>query len=121
MESQLQSQRLEHWLSNVLRIGIWISVLCMAAGLIELFLFPSTMNTMRYQTLTQLITLIIQSPLSPASLLLIGITILCFTPILRVATACIAFAMEQDWRFVTISLIVLMLLISEIFYALNIL
>jgi hypothetical protein len=29
--------------------------------------------------------------------------------------------MEQDWRFVTISLIVLMLLISEIFYALNIL
>lgn len=120
MESQLQSHRFEHWLSNVLRIGIWLSVLCMATGFIELFLFPSTMDNFQYHTLTQLITLILQSPFSPASLLLTGITILCCTPVLRVATACIAFAMEQDWRFVTISLIVLMLLISEILYALNI-
>jgi uncharacterized membrane protein len=46
-----------------------------------------------------------------------GLVMLMFTPVLRVITAVLGFAVEQDWRFVIVSSMVLLMLIGEIAYS----
>ena len=53
----------------------------------------------------------------PVTLMFVGLVILMFTPVLRVITAVFGFAIERDWRFVTVSSIVLLLLMGEIMYS----
>ena len=45
-----------------------------------------------------------------------GLLVLIATPVLRVATSVVAFALERDWRFVVITLAVLGILLFSIFY-----
>ncbi|HLK18871.1 MAG TPA: DUF1634 domain-containing protein [Bryobacteraceae bacterium] len=52
--------------------------------------------------------------LEPAYLILLGLLVLIATPIVRVITCLAGFALERDWLYATISLIVLTCLLGSI-------
>lgn len=49
----------------------------------------------------------------PEAAIMAGIVILLLTPMLRVAISAIAFALESDWRYVAITLLVLGVLVAS--------
>jgi uncharacterized membrane protein len=53
----------------------------------------------------------------PVTLMFTGLVMLMFTPVLRVITAIIGFAVERDWRFVVVSSVVLLMLVGEMVYS----
>lgn len=83
--------------SRALRTGVWGSVALFVTGFIGTWLFPSTINS---------------SPL-----LVAGVILLISTPYLRVLLAIVGFSMERDWTFVKVSLLVFLMLVSELVYA----
>src|SRR5215469_3260613 len=54
--------------------------------------------------------------LRPQAVIALGLFMLIATPVIRVAVSVIAFAVEHNWRFVVITLIVLLILLFSIFY-----
>jgi len=108
----------ERWTSRVLRLGVWISASLMIMGLLIAAIYPSTIVAFSSNpTLSNLIMRMFSGSFDPITLMFAGLVFLMCTPILRVAVAIIGFAMEHDWRFVFISSIVLLLLVSEIVYS----
>jgi uncharacterized membrane protein len=109
----------EHWTSHVLRLGVWISACLMIAGLLIAAVYPSSIIAYSSNpTFENLIMRILSGSFDPATLMFTGLVFLMFTPVLRVMTAIIGFAMERDWRFVFVSCVVLLLLACEIVYSL---
>ncbi len=108
----------EHWAGRILRIGVWTSAGLMILGLILAAASPSSIPpAMGNPSLESLASHLFSSSFDPVTLLFTGLVLLMFTPILRVATAIIGFAIERDWRFVAVSAIVLVLLGGEIVYS----
>jgi uncharacterized membrane protein len=108
----------ERWTSRVLRIGVWISACFMTAGLLIGEIFPSTIVEYSINpTLNNLALRMLSGSIDPITMMFAGLVFLMFTPILRVITAVIGFCAEHDWRFVVVSSIVLLLLVSEIIYS----
>jgi uncharacterized membrane protein len=108
----------ERWTSRVLRIGVWISAILMASGLLIGEIFPSTI--VKYSvnpTLGNLAKQLLSGSFDPITIMFAGLIFLMFTPILRVITAVIGFSAERDWRFVFVSCVVLLLLAGEIVYS----
>lgn len=54
--------------------------------------------------------------LRPQAVIMLGLLLLIATPVMRVAVSAVAFAAEHDWRFVVITLAVLLILLFSIFY-----
>lgn len=54
--------------------------------------------------------------LNPQSVIALGLLLLIATPILRVAVSIMAFAVERDWRFVVLTVLVLAILLFSVFY-----
>ena len=54
--------------------------------------------------------------LQPQAVIAVGLLLLIATPVVRVAASIVTFAVERDWRFVTITTLVLLLLLFSIFY-----
>jgi uncharacterized protein len=54
--------------------------------------------------------------LRPQAVIALGLLLLIATPVIRVAVSIIAFLAEHDWRFVVITLLVLLILLFSIFY-----
>ena len=80
-----QSARLERIIGLTLRAGVTTSSLCLALGLILLLAGSAA------------------SPL----FLTIGIVVLLATPVARVIVSVVEYAIERDWIFTTLTLIVL--------------
>ena len=109
----------ERWSSRVLKLGVWISAILMAAGLFEDAIDPSSVaNSSATPSLSELGSRIFSRSFDPSTLLFTGLVFLMCTPILRVITAIAGFSKERDWRFVLVSSIVLLLLGGEIVYSL---
>jgi uncharacterized membrane protein len=90
----------------------------MIAGLLIAAIFPlSIMPLLTNPSLGILAKRIISAPFDPITLMFAGLVMLMFTPVLRVITAVLGFAVEQDWRFVIVSSMVLLMLIGEIAYS----
>ena len=85
--------RLERLVGEVLRIGVWTSSVCLAAGL--------SLSLTGAQA-------------SASSLLLqIGIVVLLFTPVARVIVSIVEYIAERDWTFAALTVIVLVELMAS--------
>jgi uncharacterized membrane protein len=108
----------ERWSSRILRLGVWVSASLMIMGLILATIFPSSIVPLvANPSLGNLAKQLFFTTFDPVTLMFAGLVMLMFTPILRVITAIFGFAMEQDWRFVLVSFVVLILLAGEIIYS----
>lgn len=108
----------ERWTGRILRIGVWTSAGIMILGLLLAATIPSSSASAPSDpSLRELASRLLSSSLDPMTLLFAGLVLLMFTPIVRVATAIVAFARERDWRFVAVSAFVLLLLGGEIVYS----
>ena len=86
-------QRLERVVGIVLRAGVTISSICLAAGLA--------------------LALVRGADTSAKLLLQIGIIVLLSTPVARVAVSIGEYAIERDWPFVALTAVVLLELVAS--------
>ena len=91
----------------------------MITGLFIAEIHPEAMvHSSGNPTLNELCSSLFSESLDPTTLMFFGLVVLMFTPVLRVVTAIIGFALERDWQFVLISFVVFLLLSFEIGYSL---
>ena len=123
-------RRVELAISMVLRIGVIVSVVIIAAGLVVMFAHHSDYLALRgpvsYRTLTSTST---PFPHSFAALghsiaqgegqgiILLGVLALILTPVLRVAVGVLSFVYEKDTPMTLVTLLVLALLVGSFFLA----
>lgn len=88
----VESDRLERTIGIVLRAGVTISSICLAAGLIMA---------------------IVQGPGTADILLAAGVVILLATPVARVLISIVEYVRERDWTFVVLTTIVLIELMAS--------
>ena len=88
---------LESAIGRLLRVGITISSVCLAAGL--------------------LLTLAGQDGRVARALLLCGLVILLATPAARVVISIVEYVRERDWLFVALTLTVLLTLVGSVVVA----
>jgi len=111
----------ELWTGRVLRIGVWISASLMIGGLLFAALWPSSIIMVHSNpSLSDLFGHIVFGAFDPVTLMFAGLVFLMCTPILRVITVMVGFAIERDWRFVIVSTIVFLMLLGEILYSTSI-
>jgi uncharacterized membrane protein len=91
-------ERLERILGRVLGVGVLVSSICLAAGL--------------------LMTLAGGGSVMARALLQAGIVVLLATPVVRVAVSSVGYARQRDWLFVTLTLVVFLELVATIVAAL---
>jgi uncharacterized membrane protein len=97
--SEREAFRLEVAVGLVLRAGVMLSSACLAIGLV--------------------LSLSVSGAASVAGLLLqVGILVLLATPIARVLVSISEYIRERDWRFTTLTLIVLVELLASVVAAL---
>lgn len=85
--------RLERVIGVVLRTGVAVSSLCLAAGLIGALMFGET---------------------GPWRVLLqTGTLVLLITPVARVVVSIVEYALERDWTFTTLTALVLIELLAS--------
>jgi uncharacterized membrane protein len=87
------SRRMERVVGNVLRGGVYVSTACLAVGL--------------------LLSLATGGGPLAAMLLNAGIVVLLATPVARVVVSTTEYVAERDWRFATLTCIVLLELIAS--------
>lgn len=108
----------ERWTSRVLRLGVWVSASLMILGLVIATIFPSfIVPASTNPSLGNLAERLFSTTLDPVTLMFAGLVMLMFTPVLRVITAVVGFALERDWRFVVVSSLVFLMLLVEILYS----
>jgi uncharacterized membrane protein YfcA/uncharacterized membrane protein len=103
-------------ISYVLRGGVLVSAAVILVGTILHYLRPHAVDggfPLTYPHTLSDVLPALQSG-SPAALITLGLLLLLATPVLRVAVSVMAFALERDWRYVTITLLVLALLLASI-------
>lgn len=109
-------RRAEVVISNVLRGGVLLSALIIAAGVALFYVrraqsglpdhpYPDTLPAI-WSGLTQG---------SPIAIIALGLLLLLATPVVRVAVSIFAFSLERDWRYVAITVLVLAILIASFF------
>jgi len=102
----------------VLQAGVIISAVVIAIGLLLMSLQPDTFAPAQFQqfphTFAQVATGVLD--LRPQAVIALGLLLLIATPVLRVAVSLVTFAVERDWRFVVITLLVLLILLFSIFF-----
>ncbi len=109
----------DRWASRVLRIGVWTSATLMTAALILAAIHGFRIDLPDHAlTLPQLAQRLFTSSFDPVTLGFTGLVVLMLTPILRVITAIVGFAVERDRRFVLVSVAVLVFLLAEVTYSL---
>jgi uncharacterized membrane protein len=124
MKPQQAEEQHRHWIGGLLRSGVVLSAAMMVAGIAGLLASNAGMMDQDLRrTAVQLLEELIRPELhaTPLFVLLLygGLVLLMVTPVLRVATVVVTFLLEKDHRFAVISLIVLLMLVSEIFFALR--
>lgn len=116
----------EIWISNILRVGVWISLALIFAGMVVTFVrHPEYRNSAA--DLSQLTNPGNAAPsqisdiidglkvLRGRAIIELGLLTLIATPVVRVATSLVVFAALRDRRFVLITLLVLVLLLLSFF------
>jgi len=102
----------------VLQAGVILSAAVIAIGLLLMALQPDTFAPAQLQqfphTFAQVATGV--PALRPQAVIALGLLLLIATPVLRVAVSLVTFAVERDWRFVVITLLVLLILLFSIFF-----
>lgn len=115
----LPAHTVERWTSLSLKLGVWISGGLMVIGLVSAALQSFAISLPKDNpTLGALLRNVFSGSLDPVTTMFLGLVLLMLTPFLRVITALAGFAVEKDWKFVAVSLIVFLMLIGELVYSL---
>ena len=101
----------------ILRGGAILSAAIVLIGMLLLPLHPGDLSEARLQvfphTLDQVWTGLLA--LQPQAVIAAGLLLLIATPVMTVTAAAVTFALERDWRYVVIALLVLAILITSFF------
>lgn len=90
----------------VIMLGLFLAVLSPGGFSLEkAFLFPQTLSQIRVGLLAW----------QPQAVIMLGLLLLIATPVVRVATSMVAFALERDRKYVIITFIVLTILLLSLF------
>ncbi len=109
-------RRAELIISNVLRAGVLLSVFIITTGAVLFYARYSGFGAGGHpfpHSVGAVISGIARG--DAVSVIALGLLVLLMTPVLRVAVSIIAFALEYDWRYVTITTIVLAVLLLSFF------
>ncbi|MBX5449742.1 MAG: DUF1634 domain-containing protein [Thermogemmatispora sp.] len=102
----------------ILQGGVLVSAAIIMVGVVWLFLQPggsATTSVARFpHSLPDLALGLLQG--QAVALIVLGLAVLIATPVLRVATSIIAFALERDLLYVLITLVVLLILLYSLFF-----
>ena len=118
------SIRVDRLISNLLRWGVFVSLVLLAVGTVLCFVRSADYGCAG-GTADDFHRLLAQHHLPPplhglleglfqlegGAIVLCGLILLIATPVLRVAVSIVAFAIEKDWAFVIITALVLLFLI----------
>lgn len=100
-------------IARILQVGVMVSAAILLLGVILLPLRPGGLTQHRLQsfptTLLQIWSGI--TTLHPQAFIALGIILLIATPVLRVAASIVAFGLERDFRYVVITIVVLLILV----------
>jgi uncharacterized membrane protein len=120
------SNRMNDVISDLLKYGVIVSAVIIAAGVVLTFAntpesFPSSLQLLvstnygePYGGISGLASGLASG--SPASVLQLGLIVLLATPVARVVASVILFAAERDGRYVAITLFVLCVLLVSTFF-----
>jgi uncharacterized membrane protein len=101
----------------ILRGGAILSAAIVLIGMLLLLLHPGDLPETSLQvfphTLDQVWTGLLA--LQPQAVIAAGLLLLIATPVMTVTAAAVTFALERDWRYVVIALLVLAILITSFF------
>jgi uncharacterized membrane protein YfcA/uncharacterized membrane protein len=102
----------------ILEGGVMVSAAVILFGLFLELLQPNKFAPQKLQSFPQTLGQVWTGllVLRPQAVIVIGLLLLIATPVVRVAASIVAFAIERDWRFVVITLMVLAILLFSIFY-----
>jgi uncharacterized membrane protein YfcA/uncharacterized membrane protein len=101
-------------ISYVLRGGVYISAAVILVGVILFYTRPHPAEAdLTYPHNLNAILPALGAG-SPVAIITLGLLILLATPVIRVAVSIVAFAVERDWLYVCITLVVLTLLLTSI-------
>jgi uncharacterized membrane protein len=115
----MDSSRSEQLLSRILRFGVLLSSLLMAAGLLMALLRSVPLHA-EHPTMSTFFRQIFSensgstNGSSAQTFMLTGLMLLMLTPFGRVLTTLVLFWQERDWKFVGVALLVFMLLVGQI-------
>ena len=112
----------ERRIGLLLRAGVAVSSVLMAAGLLLAAFQPAQPAAEHNPTLKELLIGLASGQMSESTALLLmiaGLVVLMLTPFLRVLAALFAFLAEKDWRFVGVATIVFCILVGQLIYSLQ--
>jgi uncharacterized membrane protein len=118
MGERVDDKSVEIFLGQLLRWGVLLAALVVFAGgvwfLVESYDVPQNYKTFRgepaeLRVVPQIVHQAVE--LSPLGLIQFGLLLLIATPVARVLFSVLGFALERDWMYVVITLLVLALLI----------
>jgi uncharacterized membrane protein len=119
---QISERRMDEWMGRLLQAGVLLSAALVFAGGVRYVLLHDLPPTDyrhfagepgRYRTLSGIWAEARQ--LHARGLIQLGLLVLIATPIARVLYSVIAFALQRDWKYVVITLIVLAVLCYSLF------
>ena len=102
-------------ISHVLRGGVVASAGIIAIGVLRFYLQMAFTghDTLSYpHTLPTVIEQLTRG--EPLAIVMLGLLVLLLTPILRVAISIVVFALERDWLYTVITLLVLLILLVSL-------
>jgi uncharacterized membrane protein len=119
-------RQIEKLMSDLLRLGVFISVVFLLVGILITFIrhpdYMTDKNALTHLTRPgsafprRISTLIDELSLFRGrAVMTVGLLALILTPVLRVAVSIAAFAVKRDWRFVLITSLVLIVLLISVF------
>ncbi|MGH2568855.1 MAG: DUF1634 domain-containing protein [Bacteroidota bacterium] len=113
----------ERFIGRILRLGVLLSSLLMASGLIVASLQSSVLPMPeRNPTLGELLDQLVSGRLgsltgsTATTLMFAGLVLLMFTPFLRVITTIVVFRAQRDWTFVAVASLVFLMLAGQVVY-----
>lgn len=117
----MNDQQLEIIIGNLLRTGVLLAAAVVLAGA-GLYIFQNAHDHVNYRTFVagpesiRTVPAITHSAvhLSSNGLMQFGLLLLIATPVARVVLAVVGFAMERDYLYVVVSLIVLTILLASL-------
>lgn len=120
----MNDQRLEVMIGNLLRAGVLLAAAIVLSGGV-LYLVRHGAEQVEYHTFraggqeTRNYAGIVQSAVhgQSAAIIQIGLLLLIFTPVARVAMALVGFSLERDRLYAVVSLIVLVILVASLLRA----
>ncbi len=115
------SQSYERWISKTLRIGVGLSTILMVGGLTIAALQDTPVavplvNPSLVELFARLVAGSFGATANAVALMMMytGLLLLMLTPFMRVTATTISFSLLRDWRFVSVSLLVLAMLVGQL-------